>query len=62
MHTPKEGAVVDVSPVQHAVESYTEGELPDSNPDLIVTDGLLGRMSEDEVAQVGGAKGTSIKI
>ena len=53
MHTPKEWAVVYVSPVQHAVEDLTEGEFPDSNPDLIVTDGFLGRVIEDEVAQVG---------
>jgi len=53
MHTPKEGAVVDVSPVKHAVEAYAERELPDPNPNLIVADSLLGRMIEDEVAQVG---------
>ena len=53
MHTPKEGAVVDVSPVKHAVEAFAKGELPDPNPNLIVTDGLLGRMIEGEVAQVG---------
>jgi len=53
LHTPKEWAVVYMSPVQHAVEAFAEGELSDPNPDLIVTDGLLGRMIEDEVAQVG---------
>ena len=53
VHTPKEWAVVYVSPVQHAVEAVTEGELSDPNPDLIVTDGLLGRVIEDEVVQVG---------
>jgi hypothetical protein len=53
VHTPKEWAVVYVSPVQHAVEAVTEGELSDPNPDLIVMDGLLGRMIEDKVAQVG---------
>ena len=53
MHTPKEWPVVYVSPVQQAVEAFAEGEFPDSNPDLIVPDGLLGRVIEDEVAQVG---------
>ena len=42
MHTPKEWAIVYVSPLQHAVEAFAEGELPDPNPDLIVTGGLLG--------------------
>jgi hypothetical protein len=46
MHTPKEWAVVYVSPVQHAVEAFAEGELPDPNPDLIVTDGLLRKRDE----------------
>ena len=53
MHTPKEWAVVDMSPVKHAVETPAEGELPDPNPDLIVTDSLLGRMIEDEITQMG---------
>jgi hypothetical protein len=62
MHTSKEWAVVYVSPVQHAVEALTEGELPDPNPDLVVTDGLLGKVIEDEVSQVGvGIQTTQIR-
>ncbi|MEI9476569.1 MAG: hypothetical protein WCO26_08345, partial [Deltaproteobacteria bacterium] len=53
MHTPKEWPIVYMSPAQHAVEVFAEGEFPDPNPHLIMTDGLLGRVIEDEVAQVG---------
>jgi hypothetical protein len=39
--------------MQHAVEALAKGKISDPDSNLIVTDGLLRRVIEDEVAQVG---------
>src|SRR3990170_1876542 len=49
----KKRSVVDVAPWQQALEALAQRQFPDAQPHLVVADGVLWAMVEDEVAEMG---------